>query len=729
MRKNFLSTIAAIILIVLVAGCGGETGGGGKGGPLPPCDPSALMPPTLISPATLEIVGSLTPTLSWAYPDSSCTPDSFHVYINEGPGYDVTGWEDTVSGSTTSWTPSTPLNPGSVYAWYVEAVSGSTTGPRSAGRFFTGPGCGPADLAAPVLLAPANGSTVTDLADMMWDNPSPCLVDGYRWALATDPGFAVPVYDYSYAMPLQRLFLEPSELTPCTTYYWHVAAILAYAESDFSATFSFYFNPAGSCPLTPLPNSITGKVFHDLCAIPEFGPLPDPLPEGCVPSGASAAANGILEYGEPGLAGVVVRLGSGACPAIDRGALLTDEFGNFQFLELPPGDYCVSVDALDTNNVDILIPGGWTAPPSGVGDPLARWEVTLGASGEVTDVNFAWDYQFLPMYDGTGTISGLVWNDLCAVSELATPPFPLPEGCVLDDWGRGVANGNFDPGEVGIPGLAVDLGHGPCPSAGFMTTTTNSDGIYTFEGVPPGDYCIRINAEDEVNMPILLPGRWTVVPSGHMGMTFRALTLPGGGSLADQDFAWDYSLAFYSGRIPFFQAEVPTNCRIGPTEGYGVQEFLEPGQAFPIIGRNPEGTWAYILMSPDPLEQPFDPFAQPYNPFEIPLGPVTIPDFPAGEAQFPQEPVDFVFLPDEGWLRCWVYIGIGSVEDDLGPLTIVQAPPLLLPEPDDEEPEEPAAPQPQPVVCTQFIDANSCLANGCRWVPLNVTPGGRCENP
>jgi CSLREA domain-containing protein len=142
---------------------------------------------------------------------------------------------------------------------------------------------------------------------------------------------------------------------------------------------------------------ISGKVWHDLCAVPEHGYPPTP-PPGCSDpdgDGLHLDANGLLEPGEPGLAGVTLRLKSGTCAAgSDLTTAVTDLNGEYSFPALAAGTYCVSVNALADGNDLVLIPGGWTYPTRG-GEP-ATAEIVLGDGEARADVNFGWDYQFLP---------------------------------------------------------------------------------------------------------------------------------------------------------------------------------------------------------------------------------------------------------------------------------------------------------------------------------------------
>ena len=137
--------------------------------------------------------------------------------------------------------------------------------------------------------------------------------------------------------------------------------------------------------------TINGRVWHDLCAI--TGGEED-APEGCAAlADGGFAANGQLEVGEPGIEGVRVSLGEGDCPAEGIGTAVTDVGGNYTFAELSSGIYCVSIDPLGEQNQEILVPGQWTYPNVDLGESTVQ--VTAGS--EQNDVNFGWDFQFLPL--------------------------------------------------------------------------------------------------------------------------------------------------------------------------------------------------------------------------------------------------------------------------------------------------------------------------------------------
>ncbi len=145
--------------------------------------------------------------------------------------------------------------------------------------------------------------------------------------------------------------------------------------------------------------SINGWVWHDLCAVSgEGGPVRPGA--GCVQDTRSGyRANGQMEPGEPPIGGVQVRLSAGACPSAafiaETTTIITDL--SYSFTGLNAGTYCVSIDPLQASNASILLPGGWTYPFAADGPISAT--VTLKAGENKFNVNFGWDYQFLPPVD------------------------------------------------------------------------------------------------------------------------------------------------------------------------------------------------------------------------------------------------------------------------------------------------------------------------------------------
>ncbi len=393
MKRIHVFVAGLLLLGLLLPGCAPAK---------PTCPTDSLQAVTLTNPPMWGLAGSLTPTLQWTYPDPSCNPEGYRINLMTGPFFtdDLGGG---TGGPSTSWSPGAPLEPGKEYAWGVAPFNGTTPGPY-AGRsyFFTGPMCETAALVAPVLLEPADGGTFDYLYDdgLIWDYPEDCLPEGYRVDLSTDPTFADASLSGGTGNPSTR-WGPGGPLTDCTVYFWRVAPINGTTLGPFSDARSFTADTTGLCggPVPPPDSaSLSGVVWHDLCAIPELGPLPDPLPEGCVDTGGgSIGANGIREPGEPGIAGVQVDLHLGACADPVVANVLTDANGAYSFDGLLAfGDHCLSVDALAPPNDSVLIPGGWTAPLRDVNP--ATHSATVASGDAVGDLDFGWDYQFLPPY-------------------------------------------------------------------------------------------------------------------------------------------------------------------------------------------------------------------------------------------------------------------------------------------------------------------------------------------
>lgn len=265
----------------------------------------------------------------------------------------------------------------------------------------TFPTCATESLQAPNLNSPADGATLnTNNPTLSWSYPDLfCVPEGYRIDLSMDATFADTSLSGGTGNP-STSWGPGSPLSDCTQYYWRVAPINGTTLGPFSGSRSFIVDVTGSCsmPSPPPSASISGIVWHDLCAVPD-GPLPSPLPAGCVAtSTGGAVANGIREAGEPGIAGVQVDLHWGGCATPSVASVLTDASGSYTFDGiLAFGSYCLAIRSLNPPNDTILIPGQWTFPAGLTGaDAFANATVESGTI--LTDKDFGWDYQFLPPY-------------------------------------------------------------------------------------------------------------------------------------------------------------------------------------------------------------------------------------------------------------------------------------------------------------------------------------------
>ena len=140
--------------------------------------------------------------------------------------------------------------------------------------------------------------------------------------------------------------------------------------------------------------SASGLVWHDLCAVPYE--TTSVIPPGCIAlPGGGLGADGIYDPGEPGIAGLLVRVGTGPCPiSLILTEVPTNTNGEYSLPFLFAGTYCITVDPLSPPNDALLIPGGWTYPVRDANP--AEAEITVIANIHLPDVNFGWDYQSLP---------------------------------------------------------------------------------------------------------------------------------------------------------------------------------------------------------------------------------------------------------------------------------------------------------------------------------------------
>ncbi len=649
-RWFLLVALAGLGVIALVS-CGGGS---------PTCADDALVAPVLGDPAMWGQVNSLTPTLTWTYPDNNCHPEGYRIELRTGPSF-----ADDLSGGTgnpsTSWSPGDPLEPGREYEWGVQAINGTTLGPFAGFHyFFTGPNCAADNLEAPILLSPLNNWTYHDLNDleMMWVYPNTCLPGSYGVELSNSLVFSGSPLNGGTGNPSTR-WVPGQPLADCNRFYWRVRAFKDGNPGPYSQVYTFRLAISGGCPAETT-GLIQGTVWQDQCVGPGPGtPVNGPAPYGCVYTDEDALfTNQTYDPGEPGIGNLIVTLGQGACPSTGYREVATGEDGTFNFYTLPAGTYCVSVDLKEPINNSILWPGLWTVPAEDVGFALADQTVTLAAGQNLNNVNFGWWYKIGTAWgnQANARISGTIWQDQCSLPPDADPvPDPLPDGCVFDNTGVH-ADGIMQEGETRLAGLTVEIGQGDCPSAGFATAVTDVNGIYAFPSLNPGKYCIRVNADDPANASVLGTGMWTLVPSGNEGKTYRAVHLNFGQVKAGQDFAW---WNYPSGMI--FIPNVNAYCRLGPDPVFNSVTLAMKGQPYPIDGRNLENDWYFLRIS-DTVE-------------------------------------------------CWVPADTGTASGDTSGVRVM----LTIPTPTFTLP---------PAVggsCSQYKNSRDCYNNGCTWVPSTTT--------
>ncbi|MBA4376320.1 MAG: hypothetical protein C0401_09140 [Anaerolinea sp.] len=681
--------ILCLALTLLLVGCGPGTF---------TCPPAYLVMPLLSGPANWSIVNSLTPTLAWGYPPipyplpastTNCIPQNYRVDLSMGPFFNI-NVGGTTAGNVVNFTPSVPLNPGKTYSWGVVPISAGVYGPYAGSRyFFTGEICDTAALAAPLPVSPYNGEDV-DVLDpsLMWEYPEACRPEGYRIDLSTEPLFT----DTSLAGGTgnsDTRWGPGSPLTNCTRYYWKVSPINGTTLGPSSATFTFRTNTGACGPDSGAPGStITGKVWEELCSIYD-GPLPSPLPVGCVATpGGGATGNGVLDPGEQGINNVLVRIGSGACPSTNEGVTFTNYTGVYSFANIPGGTHCVSIDV--TDNIDVLVPGGWTFPS--VPGSLAAQSFTVPDGDTQFGANFGWHYQFGPTTP-YASVTGVVWDDECPQTGQTINGTPAA-GCVKNSAGKAYADGTRQASEPGIAGVTVELLKGSCgnttpPPVPFASTVTGANGEYLFMlpiYASNSLYCLTVDAGNSANTPILLPGLWPGImfhpviidTATQLFSTYQVY----GGEAHDEDFGWDYyeyHFAFDPGifDIPALDIIGDGYCYIGPNFDYKAFKRLMAGAQYSILGLDPTRKWYMI------------------NPEEI-FQPSTAPQ----ATPTPVKPV-----------RCWVPERNAKTHGDLGGLGIFTGPRIVTPTP---------TPTPTPVppsYCSRYTTELNCNRDKirCYW--------------
>lgn len=158
------------------------------------------------------------------------------------------------------------------------------------------------------------------------------------------------------------------------------------AEQPTATTFAF-----PTATEAPASGSISGTIWQDEC---QPAPETDGVPAGCVEQGdqGELQADGVFSPAEPGIGGVEVRLGEGACPAFGLATSASDGSGAYRFEGLAAGTYCISIDASGVN-AGVLMPGVWTFPVNEGAGAVAQQSVTLSEASVLEGVNFGWDPQ------------------------------------------------------------------------------------------------------------------------------------------------------------------------------------------------------------------------------------------------------------------------------------------------------------------------------------------------
>ena len=460
---------------------------------------------------------------------------------------------------------------------------------------FPSEGCRPEELVAPTNLAPSDNVVVGSLSPTLtWSYDGDCEPESFRISLSSDlegPGAGTTAEvggDTTYWVP-------PAPLEPAMTYGWTVWAVSGSAEGprgggimgggEFrtgpvcdSSDPADYDAPTLVSPANGTAVPLAYITFSDGTREPTVSfHLVWEDPTSCLPSA--------------GYRVTVATSRDFAPDATIEDFATTNQRTLFFF---PPGvewEQCAD----HFWRVSTIVPGSMDGPTSDT------WSfVTPNASGGACMEVLPAVAEVARPATGSSAIAGHVWHDLCAVPYASTDI--APPGCIFLPDGGLEANGILDPGEGGIGGVTVHLGSGPCPVVDGQTDMTDASGYYSFSLLSAGTYCVSIDAADDDNIAVLIPGSWTSPYRWYgPGPIEIELSLGEADIQRFNDFGFDYQF------LPAPEPPTPTsappvatfltnaNCRRGPGTVYDVVTSLQQGQSVPIDGRNAEGTWWRVL--------------------------------------------------------------------------------------------------------------------------------------
>ena len=242
--------------------------------------------------------------------------------------------------------------------------------------------------------------------------------------------------------------------------------------------------------------------------------------------------NSTQDNGEIGIGGVTLNLVKAgqvlATTTTSNGTAGT--LGTYQFSGLAAGAYQVVVT--DTNNV---LAGLTATQTAGVKDIVCN-----PACNTVSDADFG----FKSTIGGTGTLGGTVWHDT-TFGTTATTGFldtgePLLAGVTVELW--------LDADGSCTPDIATPCAPVPSIDNLVRTTTTNSNGEYTFLGLPPGRYIVKVTDTNGVlaGMTNVLGANPNSTSNNNGHVMPYATTLTLGEVDTSVDFAYKASVTPYT---------------------------------------------------------------------------------------------------------------------------------------------------------------------------------------
>ncbi|WP_164716242.1 SdrD B-like domain-containing protein [Paenibacillus whitsoniae] len=184
--------------------------------------------------------------------------------------------------------------------------------------------------------------------------------------------------------------------------------------------------------------------------------------------------NGVQDAGEPGIAGATVKLyDAGDLNTVIK-TTTTDASGNYKFTRLMPGNYVVKFTR--PAGYAYFSPSNQGADDTKDSDAVftVRTDSEAVVSG-ITLVDGGRDYSFDAGVYGPASLGDKVFLDVNK-------------------------NGIQDPGEPGVPDVAVKLYNASAPAVAIASTTTDPAGLYQFTNLDPGSYIVEFAPPDGYGM-------------------------------------------------------------------------------------------------------------------------------------------------------------------------------------------------------------------------------------
>lgn len=236
--------------------------------------------------------------------------------------------------------------------------------------------------------------------------------------------------------------------------------------------------------------------------------------------------NGKLSGSDTGISGVLVELlDNGGAPTGDTAT--TDVNGIYTFAELADGKYQVRLAA--SNFVTGGVLNGYTSSGTTSADPNDNIDnddngITtgvLGSDGVVGSGTIDLTTDEEPTDDGDGDANTNLTLDFGMVPPQQQQQLLALGSTVFIDANN---NGLFDGNESPIAGVNVDLVN--AQGVVLHTHTTNALGVYTFTGLAPGDYKVRINQSNFTQSGLLIGYTSSTGTNGSATGNFEGASTP-----------------------------------------------------------------------------------------------------------------------------------------------------------------------------------------------------------